>query len=47
MLNNLPYHYNNVTFTLSQLPSETLKDMIVVALVEEGRTIPREIEGDP
>jgi hypothetical protein len=39
LLNNLPSQYNNVIFTLSQLPSQTLEDMIVALLAEEKRTI--------
>jgi hypothetical protein len=36
----------NVIFTLSQLPSQTLEDMITALLAEEKRTIAGEIKGD-
>jgi hypothetical protein len=47
LLNNLPSKYNNVIFTLSQMSSQTLEDMIVALLAEEKRTIASDIEDDP
>jgi hypothetical protein len=46
LLNNLPSQYNNVIFTLSQMSSHTLKDMISSLLSEEKRAIARYLEGD-
>jgi hypothetical protein len=47
LLNSLPSKYINVIFTLSQMSSQTLEDMVVALLVEEKRTIASDIEGDP
>jgi hypothetical protein len=46
LLNSLPSKYNNVIFTLSQLPSQSLEDMIVALLAEEKRAIAGDTEGD-
>jgi hypothetical protein len=46
LLNSIPSQYNNVIFTHSQLPSQTLEDMITTLLAEEKRTIAGETKGD-
>jgi hypothetical protein len=46
LLNNLPSKYNNVIFTLSQMSSQTLEDMISSLLVKENRAIIGDSEGD-
>jgi hypothetical protein len=46
ILNSLPSKYNNVIFTLSQLPSQSLEDMIVALLAKEKRTIAGDTKGD-
>jgi hypothetical protein len=38
-LNNLPLKYNSVIFTLSEIPSHSLDEMIATLLAEEKRTI--------
>ncbi|KAH9306605.1 hypothetical protein KI387_011009, partial [Taxus chinensis] len=47
LLNNLSSKYNNVVFTLSQIQSQSLDDMIATLLVEEKRTTVEDAEGDP
>jgi hypothetical protein len=47
LLNSLPSKYNNVIFTLNQMSSQTLEDMIVSLLAEEKRTIAGDTEDDP
>ncbi|KAH9298582.1 hypothetical protein KI387_030264, partial [Taxus chinensis] len=39
LLNNLPSSYSKVIFTLNQIPSQRLEDMISALLVEEKRTV--------
>jgi hypothetical protein len=46
LLNNLPSQYNNVIFTLSQMSSHTLEDMISSLLAEEKRATAGDLEGD-
>jgi hypothetical protein len=38
LLNSLSSKYNNVVFTLTQLPSQTLEEMVTSLLAEEKRT---------
>ena len=46
VLNSLPSKYNNVIFTLSQMPSQTLEDMISSLLVEENKTTTGDTKDD-
>jgi hypothetical protein len=45
-LNKLPSKYSSVIFTLTQMSSQTLKDMILALLVEEKRTLVGDIESE-
>jgi hypothetical protein len=44
LLNSLSSKYNSVIFTLSQLSSQSIEDMIVALLAEEKRATTREIK---
>ena len=47
LLNYFPYIYNNIIFTLSHMPSQTLEDMISTLFTKENRAIVGDIKGDP
>ena len=46
LLNSLPPKYNSAIFTLSQLPSQSLDEMIATLLAEEKIATSSEIEWD-
>ena len=46
ILNSLPPKYSSAIITLSQLPSQSLDEMIATLLAEEKRTTSSETKGD-
>ena len=47
LLNSFPYKYNNVIFNFSQMPSQTLEDIISTLFAKENKTTIGDIKGDP
>jgi hypothetical protein len=46
LFNTLPYQYDNVIFTPSQMSSHTQEDTILSLLAEEKRAVAGDLEGD-